>query len=183
MLPVLVMAEMMPPVPAFPGGAIFTWIQFLLATPVVLWGGVAVLRARLGVDRQPQLNMFTLDRAGDRDGVSLQRGGRACPGHVSRVVPRSCTAGRRLLRAGRGDPTLVLLGQVLELRARSQTGSADSRLLGLAPKTAPVVRRRQRGGRPARSGRAGRSAAGPARREDSGRRRRDRRHELPSTSR
>ena len=70
---------------------------------------------------------------------------------------------------------LVLLGQVLELRARHRTGAAIRQLLGLAPKTARVVRGRPRRRRAARAGAGRRRAARAARREDPGRRRRRRR--------
>ena len=80
--------------------------------------------------------------------------------------------------------TLVLLGQVLELRARGRTSAAIRALLGLAPKTARVVRDgRRRGGRAARAGRAGRPAARAPGREGAGGRRACWRARAPWTSR
>ena len=74
--------------------------------------------------------------------------------------------------------SLTLLGQLLELKARSQTSAAIKSLLGLAPKTARrIKRRRQRGGRPALPRARRRFAARPARREGAGGRRGDRGHE------
>ena len=72
---------------------------------------------------------------------------------------------------------LVLLGQVLELRARSRTGAAIKALLGLAPKTARRVRDGDEEDVPLRRVRVGDRASRPARREGSGRRRRRRRPE------
>ena len=81
------------------------------------------------------LNMFTLIALGRRRRVRLQRRSpRLLPGLFPAVVPR-CTAARSALyfEAAAVIVTLVLLGQVLELRARSRTGAAIRALLGLAP--------------------------------------------------
>ena len=84
--------------------------------------------------------MFTLIAHGDRDGLSLQRGrddrARALPG----LVPRPHGEVAVYFEPAAVITTLVLLGQVLELRARRQTGSAIRALLGLAPKTARRIR-------------------------------------------
>ena len=88
--------------------------------------------------------MFTLIGARRRRRVRLQRGrgarARDLPGRVSRTRRRR----RRVLRAGGGrSSTLVLLGQVLELRARGRTGAAIRALLGLSPKTRAARARRR----------------------------------------
>jgi Cu+-exporting ATPase len=103
-------------------------------------GRLAVLRAWLAIDRQSQPEHVHADRARRRHRLRLQRDRDA----RARIVPK-------LVRAHGGDvglyfeaaaaiTVLVLLGQVLELRARSQTSTAIRALLELAPKTARRVR-------------------------------------------
>lgn len=112
------------------------WMEFILASPVVLWGGwVFFVRAWKSVVTW-NLNMFTLIGLG------------TCVAYLYSVValifPRIFPA---TFRSGSGTVgvyfeaaavivTLVLLGQMLEQRARSRTGAAIKALLGLAPKTA-----------------------------------------------
>ena len=120
---------------ALPAGTL-AWIQLLLATPVVLWGGKPFFERAWRSLRTRQLNMFTL--------IALGTG--AAWGHslLATLAPRSYPASFR--GHGGGIPvyfeaaavivTLVLLGQVLELRARRRTGAAIRALLGLAPPTA-----------------------------------------------
>ena len=107
-------------------------------------GWVAVLWAWNSLSGQPQVEHVYSDRNGDRDGVCLQRDRCAVPLHLSGVVPRPTR--RRLstglLRARSRDPvTLVLLGQVLESRARHQTGGRDP---GFAATWSPKTARRLR---------------------------------------
>jgi len=120
--------------------AVLNWIQLVLATPVVLWCGWPFFeRAWLSVlNRSP--NMFTL--------IALGVGAAYFYSLAATIAPGIFPAGFRNA-AGAIEPyfdsaavivVLVLLGQVLELRARSQTGAAIRALLGLAPKTARVVR-------------------------------------------
>jgi Cu+-exporting ATPase len=115
-------------------------VQLVLATPVVLWCGWPFFeRAWLSiVNRSP--NMFTL--------IALGVGAAYLYSLTATIAPGIFPAGFRNA-AGAIEPyfdsaavivVLVLLGQVLELRARSQTGAAIRTLLGLAPKTARVVR-------------------------------------------
>jgi Cu+-exporting ATPase len=115
------------------------WAELALATPVVLWGGFpffvrgwqSVLRLRL--------NMFTL--------IALGTGVAWVYSVVGAVAPEIFPASFRTMHGGVGlyfeaaavIVTLVLLGQVLELRARERTGSAIRALLDLAPKTAHLV--------------------------------------------
>ncbi len=124
----------------FPGGRATVWIEFLLATPVVLWGGWPFFERAWAsaVHRSP--NMFTL--------IAMGTGTAFVYSVAATLVPWVFPASFR----GHGgevavyfEPaavitTLVLLGQVLELRARGQTSSALRALLGLAPKTARIVR-------------------------------------------
>jgi Cu+-exporting ATPase len=127
------------------------WVELLLAAPVVLWGGWPFFqRAWLSLITR-QLNMFTLIAMGT--GASF--------GYSAIAVVLQMLAGRRTglsvlhwITAGTGlsglhgglyfEPaatitTLVLLGQVLELRARERTSHAIRGLLGLTPKTARVM--------------------------------------------
>jgi Cu+-exporting ATPase len=120
--------------------AMLNWIQFVLATPVVIWCGWPFFqRAWMSlIHRSP--NMFTL--------IALGVGAAYVYSVVATVAPWLFPAGFRI-EGGAVEPyfdsaavivLLVLLGQVLELRARAQTGAAIRALLGLAPKMARVVR-------------------------------------------
>jgi len=114
----------------------WTWIEFALATPVVLWCGLPFFVKGWQSLVHRSLNMFTL--------IALGTGTAYVYSVVATVVPQIFPA----LHRGAGgqldvyfEPAtvivaLVLLGQVLELRARSQTSGAMRALLGLAPKTA-----------------------------------------------
>jgi Cu+-exporting ATPase len=114
----------------------WTWIEFALATPVVLWCGLPFFVKGWQSLVHRSLNMFTL--------IALGTGTAYVYSVVATVVPQIFPA----LHRGAGgqldvyfEPAtvivaLVLLGQVLELRARSQTSGAIRALLGLAPKTA-----------------------------------------------
>jgi Cu+-exporting ATPase len=112
------------------------WLQFGLAAPVVLWGGWPLLQRGWAsiVNRSP--NMFTLIAIGTGTAFVYSVIATVAPG----IFPASFRgAGGTVavyFEAAAGITTLVLLGQVLELRARSQTSSAIKALLGLAPKTA-----------------------------------------------
>ena len=128
------------------------WFQFLLSTPVVLWCGWPFFQRAWTslVNRSP--NMFTLIGmgVGTAYGYSL----------VATLLPEWFPDSFRghggevgvYFEAAAVITTLVLLGQVLELRARSKTSGAIRALLGLAPKTARLRRSRwQRAGHSARS--------------------------------
>ena len=115
------------------------WIQFALATPVVLWGGWPLLQRGWASVVNRHLNMFTL--------IALGIGTSYLFSVIALLFPFLIPASFRS-HAGEAplyfEPAavitaLVLLGQVLELRARSQTSSALKSLLGLTPKTARVV--------------------------------------------
>ncbi len=114
----------------------WAWIEFALATPVVLWCGWPFFVRGWQSIVNRSLNMFTLIAMGTGASYLYSVAATAAP----RIFPPS-------FRAEGGEIALyfepavviivlVLLGQVLELRARSQTGSAIRALLGLAPKTA-----------------------------------------------
>ena len=103
------------------------WVQFALATPVVLWGGWPFFVRGWASIVARRLNMFTL--------IAMGTG-------VAYVYSVAAIFMRRMdlyFEPAAVITTLVLLGQVLELRARERTGDAIRALLGLAPKTARVV--------------------------------------------
>ncbi|MDP9121047.1 MAG: cadmium-translocating P-type ATPase [Acidobacteriota bacterium] len=112
------------------------WLELLLATPVVLWGGWPFFVRGWAsiVNRSP--NMFTLIALGTGMTYVYSVAARVAPG----VFPASFRGADGevgvYFEAAAVVVTLVLLGQVLELRARSRTGAAVKALLGLAPKTA-----------------------------------------------
>ena len=117
-----------------------TWVQLALATPVVLWGGWPFFERFWASLKNRKLNMFTLIGLG----VGVAYGYSVVATIAPQIFPESLRIMDGLVpvyfEAAAVITTLVLLGQVLELRARSVTGRAIRALLGLAPKTARVVR-------------------------------------------
>jgi Cu+-exporting ATPase len=120
---------------ALPPG-VMAWTQFILATPVVLWGGWPFFVRGWASVLNRHLNMFTLIALGVGAAYAFSVVATLAPG----VFPAAFrTHGDQI--AVYFEPAavivvLVLLGQVLELRARSRTSSAIKKLLGLAPTTA-----------------------------------------------
>jgi Cu+-exporting ATPase len=114
------------------------WVQLLLATPNVLWCGWPLL-ARGGQSlRSRHFNMFTLIGLGVAVAYGFSVVATVAPG----VVPHAFNHGGHAslyFESAAMIVTLVLLGQVLELRARSRTGAALRALLDLAPKQALLV--------------------------------------------
>ena len=113
-----------------------TWIELVLATPVVLWAGWPFFVRGWQSLVNRSLNMFTLIALG----IGVAYGFSVVAALVPELFPDSFRgAGGAVpvyFEAAAAITALVLLGQVLELRARSRTGSAIKALLGLAPKTA-----------------------------------------------
>ena len=116
------------------------WVQLLLATPVVLWGGAPVFVRAWKSFVVLRLNMFSL--------IGIGTGVAYLYSLVALLLPEAFPS---CFRAADGSVavyfdssatiiTLVLLGQMLELRARARTGSAIRALLDLAPKTARRLR-------------------------------------------
>ena len=142
-LPLLLiaMSEMLPgdPVTRVLTGAAIIWIQFALATPVVLWGGQPFFVRAWQSIRNRSLNMFTLIGLGIAVAYVYSL--------MATLAPKIFPASFRdqmgnvpvYFEAAAVITTLVLLGQVLELKARSATSTAIKSLLGLAPKTARRV--------------------------------------------
>ncbi len=116
------------------------WIEFILATPAVIWGGwVFYVRAVRSIMAR-SLNMFTLIGLGVAVAWIYSVVAVLAPGIFPRSVFNSMGVVPVYFEAAAVITALVLLGQVLELRARSQTNAAIKLLLGLAPKTARIVR-------------------------------------------
>jgi len=122
-----------------PWTSILPWLEFVLATPVVLWCGLPFFQRFWTslVNRSP--NMFTL--------IGLGTGVAYMYSVVATVAPQIFPASLRgmggypdvYFEAAAAITTLVLLGQVMELRARSRTSAAIRALLDLSPKTARVL--------------------------------------------
>ena len=115
------------------------WLQLALATPVVLWGGWPFFERFWASLKSRNLNMFTL--------IGLGVGVAYAYSFVATVAPEAFPPSLHTMgglvpvyfEAAAAITTLVLLGQVLELRARFATGRAIRALLGLAPKVARRV--------------------------------------------
>ena len=122
------------------GGQALNWIQLVLATPVVLWAGwpFFVRGARSIVSRK--LNMFTLIAVGTGVAWTYSVVATVTPGVFPAAFRGMDGAVAIYFEAAAAITALVLLGQVLELRARERTGGAIRALLDLAPKTARRVR-------------------------------------------
>lgn len=136
----LTMSELVPALRDLVAPAVSRWIQFALATPVVLWGGwpffVRGWRSLLA----RSLNMFTL--------IALGTGVAYVYSVIAMLFPHVFPSSMQAMGGGPAIyfeaaaviTTLVLLGQVLELRARGETNAAIRALLELAPKHARRVR-------------------------------------------
>jgi Cu+-exporting ATPase len=116
------------------------WAEFILATPAVLWGGWPFFVRGWRSVVTGNLNMFTL--------IGLGTGVAYAFSVVGVFFPAAFPASFRgengevdvYFEAAAAITTLVLLGQVMELRARGRTSAAIKALLGLAPKTARLIR-------------------------------------------
>ena len=117
-----------------------TWLQLGLATPVVLWGGWPFFQRGWASVVARRLNMFTLIAIGVGVAYSYSVVATLFPGIFPESFRLQGGAPAVYFEAAAIITTLVLLGQVLELRARSRTSSAIRALLRLAPTTARLVR-------------------------------------------
>src|SRR5581483_6318996 len=116
------------------------WLQFLLATPAVLWGGAPFFVRRWQSLVNRHLNMFTLIALGVGIAWLYSTVAVALPGVFPASLKMADGTVPVYFEAAAVITALVLLGQVLELRARSATSAAIKMLLGLAPKTARIIR-------------------------------------------
>jgi len=138
----IAMVDMLPGMPVqhlLPSGWL-PWIELLLATPVVLWGGLPFFERGWASVVNRSANMFTL--------IAMGTGVAYVYSLVATVVPGIFPASFRdmsgspqvYFEAAAAIVALVLLGQVMELRARSRTGAAIRSLLDLAPKSTRALR-------------------------------------------
>src|SRR5216683_3008993 len=136
------MVDMLPGMPVqhmLPNGWL-PWIEMVLATPVVLWGGWPFFQRGWTSIVNRATNMFTL--------IAMGTGVAYLYSLVATAFPQAFAASFREMggtppvyfEAAAAITTLVLLGQVLELRARSRTGAAIRALLDLSPKVACLLR-------------------------------------------
>jgi Cu+-exporting ATPase len=133
-IPALGLDDLVPP-------RISTWIQFALSTPVVLWAGWPFFERAWASVVHRNLNMFSL--------IALGTGAAYFYSLFATFAPSLFPAGFRgmggsvsvYFEAAAVIVVLVLMGQVLELRARAQTGGAIRALLQLAPKTARLIKK------------------------------------------
>jgi Cu+-exporting ATPase len=143
-LPVFVMAmgsDLAPQLmPDFVSMHVLIWLEFALATPVVLWAGWPIFQRGWASVVNRSLNMFSLIALGVGVAWTYSVVAMLLPGSfppsmhtMGGLVPVYFEASAMIM-------ALVLLGQVMELRARSQTSAAIKLLLGLAPKTARIKR-------------------------------------------
>ncbi|MFL6373955.1 MAG: heavy metal translocating P-type ATPase [Pyrinomonadaceae bacterium] len=116
------------------------WLQFALATPVVLWGGWPFFQRAVASIKNMTPNMFTLIAIGTGSAYLLSLAALFAP-QIFPAAMRDMHTGLvpAYFESAAVITTLVLLGQMLELRARAQTSSAIKELLRLAPETATVI--------------------------------------------
>ncbi len=137
---VLAMGEMFPAFHSVVSPRISIWIQFVLATPVVIWGGWPFFERAVASVKNLSPNMFTLIAIGTGAALLYSFAALFAPQLFPETM-RDAHSGiiPAYFEAAAVITTLVLLGQVLELTARSQTSSAIKELLRLAPENATVV--------------------------------------------
>ena len=138
----LAMSEMIPgqPVQHALGMRVVLWVQFVLSTPVVLWGAWPFFQRGVASVVNRHLNMFTLIAMGTGAAYGFSVAALLFPHWLPPALLGTHGMPPVYFEAAAVITALVLMGQVLELRARSETGSAIRALLGLAPKTARRVR-------------------------------------------
>jgi Cu+-exporting ATPase len=139
----VMMSDLLPshPIQHLLAGRSLGWMELAFATPVVLWGGWPFFQRGWTSIVSRNLNMFTL--------ISIGSGAAYLYSVAAVLVPQLFPASFRDMSGQLGlyfeaaavITVLVLLGQVLELKARSQTSGAIKALLGLAPKTARSIAR------------------------------------------
>jgi Cu+-exporting ATPase len=121
------------------GPRALAWLELALATPVVLWGGWPFFERMWASFVSRNLNMFTLIGIGTGTAYAYSVAATLFPGAFPGSLRVHDGEVGRYFEAAAVITALVLLGQVLELRARSRTSGAIRALLGLAPKTARLI--------------------------------------------
>ncbi len=134
----LSMSDLLPgaPLQRALGASLTGWLQFSLATPVVLWGGWPFFQRAFESVVHRRLNMFTLIGLGTGVAWCFSVFALLFPGALPGAFHAHGAMAPLYFEAAAVITTLVLLGQMLELGARGQTASAIRALLGLAPKNA-----------------------------------------------
>ncbi|MBX3225650.1 MAG: HAD-IC family P-type ATPase, partial [Labilithrix sp.] len=137
----LAMSDLIPgdPVRHAIGAERLAWIELVLAAPVVLWGGSPFFVRAIESVRHRSLNMFTLIALGTSAAFVFSLVATFAPGAFP-AATRTHGGAPVYYEAAAVITVLVLLGQVMELRARSRTSGAIRALLQLAPKTARRLR-------------------------------------------
>ena len=126
--------------PEFVSMKILQWLEFALSTPAVLWGGWPIFQRGWASVINRHLNMFTLIALGVGVAWTYSVVAMLLPGIFPPAMRSMMGTVPVYFEAAAVIMALVLMGQVMELRARSQTSAAIKLLLGLAPKTARIVR-------------------------------------------
>ena len=134
----LAMAHLFSGAPHWVMGLASRWTQFALTTPVVLWAGWPFFVRGARSLRSGHFNMFTLIALGVGAAYAYSAVAMLAPGLFPETMKSMGGVGI-YFEAAAVIVVLVLLGQVLELRARARTGSAIRALLNLAPATARIV--------------------------------------------
>jgi P-type Cu+ transporter len=136
------MADMLPgrPMERAVSGGWLPWLEFAFATPVVLWGGWPFFQRGWASIVNRSTNMFTLIAMGTGVAYLFSVVATLFPGIFPAAFRQMNGKPPVYYEAAATITVLVLLGQVLELRARSRTGAAIRALLNLAPKTARILR-------------------------------------------
>jgi Cu+-exporting ATPase len=138
---IIAMGHMLPghPLAALASPRTYGWIELLLASPVVLWAGWPFFVRGWQSLVNRSLNMFTLIALGVGVAYGYSVIATLFPGLFPPSFRGSSGEVAVYFEAAASIISLVLLGQVLELKARSQTGAAIKALLGLAPKSARLI--------------------------------------------
>jgi Cu+-exporting ATPase len=143
-LPVFVLAMLADLAPALLPQALsmktIQWLEFVMATPVIIWGGWPFFVRGVQSVITSNLNMFTLIALGVSVAWLYSTVALLFPGIFPQTMQTNDGLVHVYFEAAAVITALVLLGQVLELRARKQTSSAIKMLLGLAPNSARIVR-------------------------------------------
>jgi P-type Cu+ transporter len=129
-------AAMAPMLRGVPASLAWSWVELVLATPVVLWGGWPFFVRAARSLRQLRLNMFTLIGLGVAVAYLYSVVATVAPGLFPPALRTHGGVVGVYFEAAAAIVTLVLVGQVLELRARSRTGAALRALVALAPRVA-----------------------------------------------
>lgn len=137
----IAMGDMLPgrPLSGMASPHVWNWVMLILSTPAVWWAGSPLLKRGLDSIRNRNLNMFTLIALGVSVAWVYSLVATLLPGLFPASFRGESGEVAVYFEAAAVIITLVLLGQVMELKARSQTGAAIKALLDLAPKTARKI--------------------------------------------